>query len=660
MTSRDDSSQGVRFAHAFFSASTAFVTSFVLQRVLTWKVLGLPTLPTREAVRNALVTGLLADVWSGVALAMLTAIVSLFILARVLRMPARMAFFSTVLFLLIFLSLHIAYVEFFGAMISLRHLTYLFDPSFMGSSWSTLFHSKVLFTLVLTTALFFLSFRFFSSAKSRVATTLVFVVGALCQVTKVQLNTLKIGWKTPQILSVTSIENIVVQLQDTGDLRHDPLSPDEKKLLDKLETDVLPSEGKLAELIKSRVAARIQSQKPVYFIVALLESVRPLESKFFTPTNAISYTPFLDSLAEGGVAFLNAYTAGDVTRSGQEAVVCGLLTGQYTSAMRGLLTLSPTCLAKPLGNIFGEGFFSAWWHAGDFNFDGQGTFWKRAGFDKVTSRNDFDASVPSTYWGASDFALAQTMAKGIASTRASQRVQFHLFLSVTNHSDWSVPTDAPADFINVQQNSTHVSQVTTRYTDEALKNLVTSLKETRCTDCDEEFWKSTVMFVMNDHGNLVPSQMHPNGHAWGLSEEEDLKAAKAASHGALVLSGGIVEDAVSSLDASERQRQTRVEKFVSQVDIFATIADFTGLANIRTVGDSLFAAKRRWPIAVDLGQYLYLPELNFVDKRAHFLKRPDNTSDPSPVIQSRVFFRAYQRLLLSGDAGRSEVQIHNK
>lgn len=652
-----------QFSRAFLANAAALVCCFMLQRFFTWKKLGIETLPSELFQRRAAISGLLADTWSGIALAAIIALLS-FALSKLLK---RFSEINTIFLLiaLVVLSLHIIYVEFFGGMVSLAHLSYLLDFHFVKSSYSSVYDGRVLLTAGASFTLYFLFRYLLPNRFPRTLGISVFLAGVGCQVLKVQLNTMKIGWKTPWLLSVTSFEAVVVQLQDPGGVALSDLTENEWHWLQKraqktvsqhnseslsfvLEEFPKTATSELGLASKAIVQERIALNKPTFFIVALLEAVRPEDTRAFEPTNEKTFTPFLDSLAESSIQFNNAFTSGGVTRAGQEAVLCGLLAGEHTSAMRGLLSLNPTCLARIFKEKNAEGAWTGWWHGGDYNFDGQGSFWKRAGFDVLTSREGFSSDAPASFWGVSDFAVVQKMKEGLRTAPQKKTLQLHLFLSVTNHPDWALPYDSPQDFLKMRETEKHLSFASTRYTDAAMESLVTFLKNEKCDGCENSFWENTVLFVVNDHGSTVPSQKNPNGTAWDVSEEGNVAAAMSTSRAALIVSGGIIEQSLKDVG----QPRHVEDKLVSQVDIFATIADFIGQPQVRTVGDSLFSESRRWPIVVDIGRRIFVPQSKVVQVRDEFLKPVGNVSEDDNLSNAKVFFRANQHLLLSGNAGK--------
>lgn len=655
-----------KLAKVFTVGGFSSIACFMMQRIVTWKSLGLETLPSDTLKLQAQITGLLADVWAGVIVAMLTLV--FITLVPVFR---RHCFVSYPLFLGIFLfvlCLHIPYVEYFGSMISLAHFKYLVDPDFVKAGSANLTDSRLWAISLGCLLLMPLSYLGLRKHKSPIVLAVaVFLLGVLSQVSKVQLNTKKVGWKTPKILAVSPIEYVFVQVMESKDLRPASLNDAELFLLREhrgsdqfslkqiLEGDVRGAETPLGLQLKKNIQERIAANVPVTLFVVLLESVRPEESRFFTPANPVSYTPFLDELAQSGVAYTQAYTAGAVTRSGQEAALCGLLTGEMTSAMRNLLTLNPQCLPQHLKNKFGPAAFASWWHAGDFNFDSQGTFWARHGVDFMTSRKDFAPNTPSSFWGISDFSLVEKLRTEILTrTPNNTLVAQHTFLSVTNHADWGFPEDTPAELSNQEKSVAHVSFITTRYTDDALKKLVEVLHSMPCLKCESQsLWDSSVFVVVNDHGNLLPSQLESKGHTFGISNTLDISAANVVSRAALVVSGGLVQSALRQLNKTNEVDS----RPVSQVDIFATLGNLID-ERMQTVGDSLFATHRRWPVIVDLGNNIYFPELlqspTRVFPRNDLLKASDSLGDYSnrDFYLSKTFFRAYQSLLMAGDAGR--------
>ena len=681
------------FAPFFVSCSFAFASLFVAVRGLTWKALGLATLPSASMQFQARVSGILSDLWMGFVVAL---IVSLPILLTPVRhqVLARKVSLCLALVCIGLISCNVPYVEFFGTLMGLGHLRYLLDVNFVLSSANMLLDWRLVGLWVVFIGVAYFTWKSVVGLSRRAIVVFVacLVVGGIgSQVTKVHLNTQKIGWKTPHILRLNFVENLFLQMAEA--MATPQISAAELTLLatragvpppsgtsmamqikSVLEIAPRAAEGVVGIDLKNRVAQQIKSQQPVFFFVILLESFRPEDSGFFTPSLPVTYTPFFDSLAQESIVFENAFSAGGVTRAGQEAVFCGMMAGEKTSAMRDIVSLNPTCFVNLLKRKYGKRSFGAWWHAGDYNFDSQGTFWKRRGFDFLLSRENFAANTPSSFWGYSDFALVERFKQEMPKIDCSKNVQAHLFLSVTNHAAWSLPTDTPADAAVAWSANKAVSpaSLTTRYTDEALLRLVTYLKDSPCEACTltankkPSMWDRSVVFVVNDHGMLMPSQLHPQGHTWDLSPEKNNLAARSASHAGLILTGGFVSN---TLAQTQTVAPHRIGNPVSQADIFPTLAELAQVGTVATPADSLFSPTRRFPVISDLGQHVYVPGNNSQEGGVSFSRNDfqgiglmsdqfvsSPEQKPQDINFAGSFFKAYQTLLLSGQAGQTDIR----
>jgi hypothetical protein len=683
--------------HAPFLAGcfAALLFAFVWTRGHSLAELGFGTLPATGMRLRALFSGVLSDAWISALLALPLSVALLpltFWRARRLALAA-----SFTLLVLVALSMgfligcHVLYVEFFGGTLSWQHLRYLGDPGFVRASADAFLDGQVVGCAAGAAVVAALSWLLVMPLTvghlgTRARRFLPFVplallaFGGLCQVVKVQANTLKWGWHVPSVLRLNFLESAAVQwwraekmpLLDEpsiGLLRAHAGVPVDSPVKDALEAPFRPaqSDGPGGALV-SVVRHRLLSGQPIYVFLLQLESFRPEESRTYHPDLPETNTPTFDALAQESIVYENLFTAGGVTRAGQEALLCGLLSGEWTSAMRDLPSAAPRCLPRLLKDALGpRKVYAAWWHGGDFNFDSQGTFWQRQGMDAILSREDFAAqsdegasagadAYPGTWWGVSDFTLVERMKRDLLVSRPEARVFLHTFLSVTNHPGWTLPVDAPVSWYRgeAEKWDRYKPLLTTRYTDEALNRLVNHLKDTVCYLCQSgSLWDNALVIVSNDHGSLMPSLRAPEGYAWGRSPELDVAAARAASHGAFLLTGGMTASAMRGLGLSMPVRDTTVR---SQLDVFATIVDAFGIANARTVGDSLFARERRWPVAVDLGARVYFPDSaggGRVVDREGLLKGTVRASDePGEASLRRAYFLGLSHLLAEGLAGR--------
>jgi hypothetical protein len=161
-------------------------------------------------------------------------------------------------------------------------------------------------------------------------------------------------------------------------------------------------------------------------------------------------------------------------------------------------------------------------------------------------------------------------------------------------------------------------------------------------------WDNSIFIVSNDHGTLMPSFTTPTGYGWDRSPQEDVRAARAASRMLLLWSGGLAQAAKQGVGLEFDQ----VDKTLrSQVDVFATLADVFSLDKAKTVGDSLFARERRFPVVVDLGERVFVPSLDAANgavfKREDWLRPEKGTFG-----KESAFFLAVQHLHTNGMSGK--------
>lgn len=699
--------------------------SFWWTRAHTQANLGLHTLPSLGMQVRAVVSGALSDVWIAACLAIVLTAVLLPVLVPLALWKRKSVALALSFFVLVGMSVvvgflvgsHVPYVEFFGTLLSWQHLRYLGDEGFVRASVDSLLSEAVwgcgVGAGVVASLVWWAVLPFSQGARGKplgrfflALPALLLMVGGSAQAFKVRANTLSWGWRVPPSLKLNYLENAAIQwwraektpdptpqdvqrleayakewglwpersvrAEQPGDDDELPGYDDEQEearlasLKASLEGRFLPAEpGSVGDVLKAIVQHRLLARQPVYVFILVLESFRPEESKVYVPSLAETATPAFDALAGEGLVYKNMFTTGAVTRGGQEALLCGLLSAELTSAMRDLPSASPRCLPKLLKEALGEeNVFAAWWHGGDFNFDSQGTFWRRQGTDFLLSREDFleeprADTLPGTWWGVSDFTLVERMKLRLLDAKPTARVFLHTFLSITNHPSWVLPVDAPLSWHqgDTERWNQFKPLLTTRYTDEALNRLVTHLKDTVCYLCESgTLWDNSIVLVSSDHGSLMPSPFRSEGYGWGLSESEDVQAVRAASHASFLLTGGLVGASLRGLGLVPPVEVTTLH---SQLDVFATLADVFGLGpdqGVRTVGDSLFAARRRWPVVVDLGNRVAFPRspgAARVWERGDLLKEglAEGTGTGTGEGFEPAYFRGVQFLLSQGQAG---------
>jgi phosphoglycerol transferase MdoB-like AlkP superfamily enzyme len=629
--------------NGFYALFIAYFLSFTIVRIWGESDLGLYLLPSLTQRNQARLVGFFGDIWIAFILAFIGFLLVLMCRKLSQKIPILLLWGWLVIWVvpLAFLP---HYYSFFRTTVGIHHLEYLTDLSFLKSNTDSLMKASFLTSSLIPITIFAISHHLLRKRfrtippKTMVFTLLITALGAGgSQVFKNLANTKHIGWRVPTLFSVNPVEISVLQLAVLGN--QPPYSPDQfgfptdmpkskwgLLLKQNLEKPNLVSPTPLGKTFQDIISEHRHTQKPLFVFLLMLESLRPLESKFYHPDLKESHMPFLDEILAGGITFTNAYTSGGVTRAGQEAALCGNLVGEFTSAMRNQAHLRPYCLSsiwkdQNLGS-------SHWWHGGDFSFDGQGSFWKRQEFSQVITNRDFPASPFSTYWGLPDHTLFRRILKDLPTTLPENQVQLHFVLTVTHHPNWEVPINhTDLERQSPEQNSAAFPHLPTlRYSDAAVEEFLKGLKKIPCaTPCEpgETIWDHSLVILNNDHGHLMPGPLEPQGMNWSPDPASLRKAAEAQSKALLTIQGGLTEKVLKKLKIpSYVDHQYR-----SQQDIFATIIQLLQLDSAESTGDSLFSTQRRWPVVVDLGKYVFFPENPFGQQlwiRSEVPRQPDH------------------------------------
>ncbi len=638
----------------FFSAFfLALIANFSIIRYFTEKYLGINLLNSTELKVHAIVSGILSDLFvTGIVSIIFITLVFIsnkFIFNKYLkkvsqRIKVTLFFMASFLFLFL-LSFHIPYVSFYSSLITPFHLKYLIDPTFLEASAASVLDYRVLIAFFIPACLFLIVY-FILKIPARLKYFKIIFISLLCLMygakkLNEELNRSGRVW-TPVHLKANFIGNLFSAYIFSKSYAIGDLSKEDYKnlenYLDKegevpkilniknvtkenelnqskweslLLDSSLKSEDRLGKDLKHQIQTRIKNKNPLLVWVVIIESFKPEDGKFHYPNSQKTFQPFYDSLSASGIAFTNAWTVGGVTRAGQEGSLCGSWVGEYTAAMQELPNINPECLPELLKRKYHENVFSAFWHGGRFDFDGQGIFWKKHGMDLVITKENFDLNLPKTPWGMSDKVLLRRVAHDLDTiTLANQnKIQFHTVLTVTNHDPWHLPKDATTELLQKHKEQLYLPpQITTSYTDEALEEFVGFLKTKKYPHSQgETYWDNSIIFFVNDHGHAKPSLPYPDDIAWGISAKNNVILAIKKSQANLVINGGIVEKTLQKNSLYKNRNGVKIPNLASQADIYPTILDFFDFKNIYSLSDSLFANKRRWPVMVDLGDYVFAP-----------------------------------------------------
>ena len=281
------------------------------------------------------------------------------------------------------------------------------------------------------------------------------------------------------------------------------------------------------------------TSKNLNVILLLMESFRASEIGVYG--SKIDLTPKFDEWSKKGILFKNFYANGFQTRHGEIATYCSVMPNYGAAVMKSYAKNQFRCLPAILQE---NGYSTTWFHAGDASFDGQATFFKENGFEKIVDKFDFPGDTEELGWGYSDGALFQKL----LSTLPKLRVPFFASaLTITNHHPFTVPTEYE---LGLGTKDLHNYYNSVHYMDAKLGEFL-SLAE------KATWFENTLIIVTADTSSFQTPQSEPKDFGEFVSLRSRIPL--------LILGGPIKQNA-------------EIDDFASQIDLAPTIMDLLSLA----------------------------------------------------------------------------------
>ncbi|HYX32972.1 MAG TPA: LTA synthase family protein [Oligoflexus sp.] len=591
------------YFHLFFADLLLFTALFVLHRAFTFNMLNAEVL---SGIRqgSGFFVGVLSDLWIAGLLSLLTAGCH-----RLLWQVLPGGFVQKLRWLLfiivaVLLASHQSYVEFFGFTMMAFHLRYLHDSAFIMANGQSLFSWPLVVYGGLLLALL-LGQRQLGERRPRHASGMF--LGAVLLLVLLHNRNIhwRVQWFIPENLQMNVLEKLYTQLRQAKAI--EPVQPEERQrllsllnlpssipdfpsLMESIQNDPIGTVHPVGERIKGAWQDATQAKRKPILAVLLLESLRPAETGYFAPGTR-SLTPHLDQLAQSSIVFTNAYSTGSVTRGGQEAVFCGHISSRDTSLMRYDAVAPIRCLSDVLQKPLADGtrLETFWYHGGNGLFDNQLSFWRKHGIQQLFTQDQFGPNAPLTGWGVGDVSFLRYSADEIQKLRQESQADamVGMLLTVTNHIPWQLPGDIVPWALPLDV--THESYRTTAYADHAVGLFVQEM-QTR------GLWDDMILILVSDHGNQLPPYQD-------IYQDKATTTARLQSHINLIISGGLTQKALGTLQLSHLKR----DELVSQVDVSQFLADTMGVDAFRGMGENLFRSARRLPVLSRLEQHLFDP-----------------------------------------------------
>lgn len=232
--------------------------------------------------------------------------------------------------------------------------------------------------------------------------------------------------------------------------------------------------------------------------VHLLDTLRPniiliivesLTADVIEPLGGMpGITPQFTRLAEKGVLFDSLYATGDRTDKGVLGVLSGYpalpltSTTKYPEKTRHLPMLPITLNAM--------GYHSSFLYGGDPDFANLRSYLVNAGFDHLTSLDDFPSGFNTAKWGVRDEHLFE---RAETELDTANQPFFKTILTLSSHEPFDVPRLLPVNESSEESlflNSLH-------YADLCIGHFIDWCAQ-------QVWWRSTVVILVADHGHRMP------------------------------------------------------------------------------------------------------------------------------------------------------------
>lgn len=221
-------------------------------------------------------------------------------------------------------------------------------------------------------------------------------------------------------------------------------------------------------------------------ILIILEN---FTSKFFKSLGGKEgVTPNMEKFIDEGILFTHFYANGDRTERGLVSVLSAYPQHPTTSVIKyPNKTQKMGFISKELNNV---GYNTEVVSGYDLSYANFRSYFGNAEFDKITSAQDFDPSVPVGKWGIDDHYVFNKM---ISEIDQLEKPFFSLCITLSSHHPFDVPMETAIE--GDDEDSKFMNSA--YYTDKSLGEFVEIAKT-------KEWWDNTLVILTADHGNLAP------------------------------------------------------------------------------------------------------------------------------------------------------------
>lgn len=259
--------------------------------------------------------------------------------------------------------------------------------------------------------------------------------------------------------------------------------------------------------------------------------------------------PQVSSLCKEGILFTNFFASGDRTDKGIIAILSGYPAQPQTSIIKfPAKTQQLPFLNRHLKVL---GYKTSFIYGGDVDFANFRSYLTTAGFDQLTTMDDFPDEFNVSKWGVHDQFLFDQVKTELDTTTAPF---FKTILTLSSHE----PFDVPMETVIKGKDDESMFLNSCYYTDKCIGDFVAYCKK-------QAWWENTVLIITADHGHR-----HPN--------KKELKDERRFRIPLLLLGGAITRDTTITTIGNQTdiantllaQFQQESEEFNFSKNLFST------------------------------------------------------------------------------------------
>ncbi|HPH84879.1 MAG TPA: sulfatase-like hydrolase/transferase [Ferruginibacter sp.] len=212
------------------------------------------------------------------------------------------------------------------------------------------------------------------------------------------------------------------------------------------------------------------------------------EKAIHTTKDGIEVTPGFNQLTKEGIYFPDIYATGDRTDKG----IVGILSGYPAQPTTSIIKIPQKANKLPnLVKLFADkGFHTSFYYGGELEFANMKAYLLGSGFEKFTSKADFESRDQNSKWGAHDHIVKNKLLQELPTMK---QPFFTTWLTLSSHEPYETPV--PSVIKGKDDESLFLNSI--HYTDSTIFELVNQCKK-------QPWWNNTILIIIADHGHRLP------------------------------------------------------------------------------------------------------------------------------------------------------------